>query len=133
MPAPVLVVHDETDTRDLALGALRASGLEAVGFSDPMAALAAIETGSLVRVLVTRVDFGEGKLNGLALARMLLVRRSGVRTVFVARPEYERLAEGVGEFLALPLNPHHLVDVVARLLRNEDSAIPPTDCQPLDA
>jgi len=60
MPAPVLVVHDETDTRDLAVGALRASGLEAVGFGDPMAALAAIETASRVRVLVTRINFGEG-------------------------------------------------------------------------
>lgn len=120
MPAPVLVVDDEIDTRDLALEALRAAGLEAIGFSDPMAALAVIEVDSRVRVLVTRIDFGEGKLNGVALARMLSIKRRGLKTVFIARPEYECFAEGVGEFLHRPLNHHHLVDVVGRLLSSRD-------------
>jgi DNA-binding NtrC family response regulator len=102
-------------TRRLALEALRAVGLDAIGFSDPMDALAAIEADSRVRVLVTRINFGEGKLNGLALSRMLLVKRRAVKTVFIARPEYAHLADGLGEFLSRPLNPHHLVDVVARL------------------
>ena len=118
MPAPVLVVHDETGTRELALEALRAAGLHAVGFSDPMEALAAIEADSRVRVLVTRINFGTRTLNGLALARMLLAKRRGVKTVFIARAEYEQFAADVGEFLSPPLNPHHLVDVVGRLLCN---------------
>jgi hypothetical protein len=42
MPAPVLVAHDEQQTRDLAVTALRAAFLEVVGFEDPMAALDAI-------------------------------------------------------------------------------------------
>lgn len=120
MPAPVLVVHDETGTRELALEALRAAGLHVVGFGDPMEALAAIEADSRVRVLVTRINFGAGKLNGLALARMLLAKRRGVKTVFIARAEYEQFAADVGEFLSPPLNPHHLVDVVGRLLCNRD-------------
>ena len=120
MPAPVLVVHDEMDTRDLALAALRASGLEAIGFNDPMAALAAIEIDSRVRVLVTRINFGERKLNGVALARMLSFRRRRMKTVFIALPEYESFAEGVGEFLAMPLNHYHLIDVVGRLLSSRD-------------
>ena len=124
MPAPVLVVHNERDTRALALGALHAAGLGAIGFNDPTAALAAIELDSCVRVLVTRINFGKGKLDGLALARRLLVRQCGVKTVFIDRPEYERLAEGAGDFLHLPLNHHHLVDVVARLLKH--GARPPS-------
>jgi hypothetical protein len=60
MPAPVLVVHDEADTCDLAVAALIAASLMAVGFHEPTAALAAIETDTRVRVLVTRVDFGAG-------------------------------------------------------------------------
>lgn len=44
----------------------------------PIAALDAIEATSRVRVVVTRVDFGEGKLNGAALARMLRVKLLGV-------------------------------------------------------
>jgi hypothetical protein len=68
MPAPVLVVHDEADTCDLAVAALIAAGLKAVGFHEPTA-LAAIETDTRVRVLVTRVDFAAGAwiaLDGIA-------------------------------------------------------------------
>jgi hypothetical protein len=50
MPAPVLVVHDEADTCDLAVAALIAAGLMAVGFHEPTAALAAIETDTRFRV-----------------------------------------------------------------------------------
>jgi hypothetical protein len=49
-----------------------------------MAALDAIEVGSRLRVLVTRVDFGPGKPNGIALARMVRVKRPGTKVVFVA-------------------------------------------------
>ena len=69
---------------------------------------------------MTRINFGKGKINGIALARMLSFRRRGLKTVFIARPEYERFAEGVGEFLAMPLNHYHLVDVVGRLLSSRD-------------
>jgi hypothetical protein len=89
MPAAVLVVHDEQNTRELAVGALRAAFLEAAGFADPMAALDAIEANSSVRVLVTRVMFGRpGKLNGIALARMVQLKRPGIKVVFVALAEY---------------------------------------------
>jgi hypothetical protein len=104
-----------------------------------MDALAAIEADSRVQVLVTRMNFGEGKLNGLALSRMLLVKRRAVNTVFIARPEYAHLADGIGEFLSRPLNPHHLVDVVARLLSSRGqgtaaaAAVPPADRQRLNA
>jgi CheY-like chemotaxis protein len=77
MPAPVLVVFDEEDTRDLAVATLTAAGLIAVGFADPVAALNAVEADSRVRVLVTLVDFGIGKLNGAALARMLKIKKAG--------------------------------------------------------
>src|SRR5882757_8321548 len=39
MPAPVLVVHNEFDTRELALIALRGAGRETAGFENPMTAL----------------------------------------------------------------------------------------------
>jgi hypothetical protein len=45
---------------------------------------------------------------------MLLTKRFRLKTVFVSRPEYEQFAADLGELLASPLNPHHLVDVVAR-------------------
>ena len=121
MPAPVLVVHDEQNTRELAVSALRAAFLEAVGFEDPMAALNAIEASSLVRVLVTRVMFGPDKLNGVALARMVRMKRPGTKVLFVAREEYAPHAEGLGVFLPRPLNPDVFVATVSRLLVARDN------------
>ena len=121
MPAAVLVVHNERDTRDLAVTALRAAFLEAVGFENPMAALDAVEANSRVRVLVTRVDFGPGKPNDIALARMIRVKRPGTKVVFVAREEYAAHAEGLGVFLPMPLtNPDILVATISRLLVTQD-------------
>jgi DNA-binding NtrC family response regulator len=56
MPEPVLVVHDDASTRDLAVAALNAAGLKTAGFADPMAALTALEEGCAVRVLVWRFN-----------------------------------------------------------------------------
>jgi DNA-binding NtrC family response regulator len=120
MPAPVLVAHDEPGTRELAVAALRAAFLEVVGFEDPMAALDAIETDSRVRVLVTRVEFGPDKPHGVALARMVRLKRPGTKVVFVASAEYEPHTEGLGVFLPMPLNPDILVATVSRLLTSQD-------------
>jgi DNA-binding NtrC family response regulator len=85
MPAPVLVVHDEQETRELAVTTLRAAFLGVVGFEDPMAALDAIETDS------PRPGLGHvwGKPHGVALARMVRIKRPGTRVVFVAPAGYE--------------------------------------------
>jgi DNA-binding NtrC family response regulator len=119
MPAPIVVVHDELGTRELAVTALCAAGSEAVGFDDPMKALAAVEAAISVRVLITRVDFGPGNLNGAALARMLRHKRQGFRTVFVALPGNSVHVEGEGELLPMPLDAPALVETVSRLLTAE--------------
>jgi len=116
MPAAVLVVHDDRDTRALAVATLRAAFLEPVGFDDPMVALDAIEASSRVRILVTRVAFGPSKLNGVALARKIRLKRPNTKVVFVAREENEPYTEGLGVFLPMPLNPDHLVATVSSLL-----------------
>jgi DNA-binding NtrC family response regulator len=120
MPAAVLVVHDEQSARELAVTALRAAFLEVVGFADPMTALDAIEASSRVRVLITRVVLGPGKPNGVALARMVRVKRPSTKVVFVAREENAPHTEGLGVFLPRPLNPDILVATVSRVLRSPD-------------
>jgi hypothetical protein len=86
-----------------------------------MAALDAIEASSHIRVLVTRVMFGRDKLNGIALARMILVKRLGMKIVFVAsRNTHAPHAEGLGVFVAMPLNPDIFVATVSRLLMTRD-------------
>ena len=120
MPAPVIVAHDDKATRELAVAALIAAGLTAVGFHDLMAALNAVEDDSRVRVLVARIDFGAGKLNGVTLARMLKLKRPDVKILFLALPENREHAEAVGEFLPMPLVPYLLVDTVGRMLTTFD-------------
>src|ERR1700761_7161436 len=102
MPAPVIVVHPDLETRDLALSTLRAAGLEAVAFKEPLLALDAIETDGRSRVLVTAVDFGAGRLNGAALVRMLKYKRQGIKAVFLTAPEHAEHVAGDGVALLEP-------------------------------
>jgi DNA-binding NtrC family response regulator len=119
MPTPVLIVHDDLNTRELALSALRAAGHEAVAFADPIVALDAIEADSRVRVLVTSVTFPTGKPNGDSLGRMVRVKRPK-KIVFIAALEDHPFTEGVGEALPLALEPQVLADTIGRLLTADD-------------
>ena len=116
MAAPIAVVHNDPKLQELITFTLRAAGHHTAEFDDPATALEALEGDPRVRVLVTRMNFGSGKLNGVALARMLRLKRPGLKTVFVGLPENAEHAERVGEFLPLPLNPEHLAHLVASLL-----------------
>ena len=120
MPAPVIVAHDDKATRELAVAALIAAGLTAVGFHDLMAALNAVEDDSRVRVLVARIDFGAGKLNGVTLARMLKLKRPDVKILFSRSPRIASTPRGGGSFLPMPLVPYLLVDTVGRMLTTFD-------------
>ena len=51
MPAPIIVDHDDWETRERKLSAVRSAGFIALGFDDPIRALDAIEA-ICVRVLV---------------------------------------------------------------------------------
>jgi hypothetical protein len=52
--------------------------------ADPMAALDVLEAAPPIEVLVTRVQFGHGKLHGIALARMARMRCLGLKVLFTA-------------------------------------------------
>lgn len=123
MPATVLAVHSEAEALNMMVSAMRTAGYDVAGFSDPLAALDAIEADSCIRVLVTRIDFGSGKLNGVALVRMLrhnLLR--DIRVIFVGRSENGRyLDDGVGEFVPHPVDPTALINAVGRMLLEESS------------
>lgn len=116
MPAPIIVVHDNSHTRGVATNALRDAGYEVTAFDNPMAVLDALDSPTRLRLLVTRMDFGAGKLNGAALARMVRYRQPAAQVVFVARDENRDYTTDLGEFLPVPLDPKALVDVVGRLM-----------------
>ena len=66
MPAPVVVVHDEVETREAILNTLRAAGFYATAFAVPLDATDAIASDSQAQ----QVPFGPSRVNGLALNRM---------------------------------------------------------------
>ena len=116
MPAPVVVVHQQLETQRMLMSTVRAAGYEVAGFADPLRALDAIEAGSRARVVVTRLDFGPGKLNGIALARMLRHKGLGVQVVFVGKAEKARYLDGTEEFVPHPVDPAAVADAVRRAL-----------------
>ena len=120
MPAPVLIAYQETNVREMLQSAIRAEGHEVVGFGDPLMALDALEEDSRVRVLVTCIDFEPGKLNGVALAKMLRHKRHAVKVVFVGPPEHEHYTGGIGQFMQDPVKPRALAEAVDRLLAQPD-------------
>jgi hypothetical protein len=106
-----------TPTLTEPLQAVRDAGYEAVGFDDPLVALRAIEADPQIRVLVTRLNFGAGRLNGGALARMLHYnRRRNIKIVFIVRAANEFYVDGEREFFSHPVDPKAVADLVGRFL-----------------
>jgi DNA-binding NtrC family response regulator len=114
MPAQIVLVHDVEDFATEAATGLRKLGYEVAVFTDPNAALDALEAAETVELLITRVNFPAGKPNGVSLALMTRARRPNIRVVFAAVAETEPYTEGIGEFLAMPV---HIPDLVATVLR----------------
>jgi len=84
--------------------------------SDPLAALSALEDARRVEVLVTRLHFGPGKSNGVALALMARLKRPGVRVVFLEKADDPELTAGLGEVAEGPVDAASLTDLVDKLL-----------------
>jgi hypothetical protein len=74
MPARVVVVLGP-DLSEETAAALDKAGYEAAALADPMTALDALESAERVELLITRLDFGHGKPNGTAPARMTRHKR----------------------------------------------------------
>ena len=115
MPARVVVVHDDPMFAD-PLAALLGAGQDVALFTDPMAALDALDTARTIEVLVTRVRFAPGQPNGIVLARMARIKRPGIRVLFVARPEFAGHTAGLGTFMAQPVSVADVAETVSRLL-----------------
>jgi hypothetical protein len=98
-----LLVHNELSFADEVSTALVAMGYDIVVLSDPMPATTALETSPWPDLLITRVLYGEGRLNGIALACMAHAKCPGIKVVVIGSPEYAEMTDGIGEFLAYPV------------------------------
>jgi DNA-binding NtrC family response regulator len=117
MPARIVVVHDEPEFIDQAVKALTRAGWEAVGFSDSMAAVHALDHADKIDLLITRVQLGAHKPHGVSLALMAKSKRPKIKVLFTALPEYEDQVKLLGEFLPLPIDPPQLLEAVERILK----------------
>jgi DNA-binding NtrC family response regulator len=119
MPTRVVLVYDEPEFAGQLTADLRFAGYDVTAFVDPMAALEALDSSLYLEVLITRVNFGAGKVNGISLARMARSKRPGIRVLFAARPEFAEYAEGLGKFMPLPVSVPDIVDAVGRMLESD--------------
>jgi DNA-binding NtrC family response regulator len=124
MPGPVILVHSSEGFANQAASALRNAGYEVVVFTDPMQALDALDATGAPQLLITRVNYPSGKPNGVALALMARNRRPHIRVLFIAQADMRQHAEGIGEFLPVPVALADLVAVVERLLPHPPAPAP---------
>jgi DNA-binding NtrC family response regulator len=116
MPGSVVIVHDEHSFLLESAVALGDAGHSLATFTDPMAALKAVEEIKPPDILITRVTFPEGSPNGIALARMLRLKCPNLKVIFAARAQWEEYTQAVGELLPHPVDLRQLVETVTRLV-----------------
>lgn len=127
MPARIVLVHDDGAFLAEVATALAAEGHEVAVFEDSFLAWDALGSGSRVEILITRIQFAPGHPHGIALAHQARVHRPEARVLFVARPEFQFHAAGLGTFLPLPVNPAEIVATVSRLLAITEQPLPDPD------
>ena len=116
MPAKIVVVHDDPDFLGGSLTALKLAGYEVALFTNSASATDALKDPQLLGLLITRIRFPEGTPHGLALARSALLTHPDLKVLFVAAPATQDLAERLGQFLAMPVRPAKVVQMVDRML-----------------
>ena len=119
IPAPVIVVHDEPSFLDPLVTSLEAAGHDVAAFSDPLLVWEALRTSNKVEILVTRVQFGEGKPHGVALAQWARERSPAVGILFVALPEFQADVEDLGVLLPRPVSVPEVAEAVGRMLSSD--------------
>jgi DNA-binding NtrC family response regulator len=121
MPARIVVIHDEPAFLDLLSAALMLAGHDVATFPDPLAAWHALEAARRVEVLVTGIQFGPGKSNGAAIARMARMKRRQIRVLFIASPELQQDAEPLGTLLPKSVGIPEILETVRRLLESPET------------
>ena len=120
MSARLLVVHDDPSFRDEVAARIAQARFDVHAFGDPLSALVAIDTCT-PDLLLTRADFGPGRLNGVALARMARLRSRRVKILFALAPEYIEHAQDLGQCVVYPCDAAVIANLAIHLVTEEDS------------
>ena len=116
MPSRIVVVHDDTEFLERASIALNRSGYGVICFTDPTSALISLMARHQIEMLVTRVHFGPGKLNGITMALLACEKHRSLQMIFTSPPSQAVHALHFGEFMPMPVSIPRLMAVVERLL-----------------
>ena len=123
----ILVVEDEEGVRDITERILKSAGYDVMVAESPAVALALINDGRPVDLLLSDVIMPG--LSGRDLARRLQSARPRMKTIFMSGYTDEIIArqgvldEGV-TFLQKPFGPEELLPLVREVLDNEQSPVP---------
>ena len=118
MPARIVIVGSNPSLTEQARQAFTGAGHDVAVFTNPLKGLDALERANRIELLITDIDFGPGRLNGAALARMARFKKPGVRVLLMGQMEERQYVEKeLGEFLPRPVAVVTLLDAAARLLR----------------
>lgn len=112
----IILVHDVPEFVDHTATALRTTGHDVTVFRDTMSALGAFDAGAGIDLLITRVGFAPGQPHGVALAQMALMKRPGIKVLFVGVPGRLEHTQGVGELLVAPVTAAAVVERVGQML-----------------
>ena len=121
VPAQIVVVHDDPSFGAALMAGFRAIGKTVTVFQDPTTAWDALKTGNTAEVLVTRMTFGPGQTNGLALARHAVSHRRGIQVLYLCTPAMREHVPEDAVFHVMPVAPDVVVATVASMLE----ALPP--------
>lgn len=117
MIAGIVVAHSDRLYSDDLIAALAAIGLTDVAyFSDVMMALDLLSHLERIELLISQIDFGPGKLHGIALARMAKTRLNKVNVILLGEEEHRSFVDGAGELLPLATAPATLAAHVHELV-----------------
>ena len=116
MPARIVVVLDEPGAASQAAALLQAQGYDAISLPESLTALEALSGAKHVELLVTSLNHGPGKPNGISLALMTRQRRPGLKVIFVGDEALARHTIGLGAFLGAPVKIEDVVSAAIRML-----------------
>jgi len=123
VPAQILVVHDDPTFCQALAVTLRTQGHTVAVCFDPIPAWEALPSDHKVKVLVTRINFGAGKTNGLALARRAVSNRPCTQVVYLCAPDEREFLPEEAVFHMMPYNAALVAKTVAGLLSASENAL----------
>jgi CheY-like chemotaxis protein len=118
--APILVVEDNPDTRDVLERVLSISGYDVVTARDGLDGLDYLRAGGRARVIL--LDIAMPRMDGNAFRRALSAQPEWANIpviVYTALPQKHAIPDAVGVFRKGTDDPQHLLDMLARAARRD--------------